>query len=64
VLFTSQIGELSFHMLKDNFVDIYRVQEHMAVQEVIDKYRSGELEQITAPTHGIEESRIIKEAEE
>jgi cation diffusion facilitator family transporter len=64
VLFTSQIGELSFHMLKDNFVDIYRVQEHMAVQEVIDEYRSGKLEQITAPTHGLEESQITKEVKE
>jgi cation diffusion facilitator family transporter len=60
VLFTSQIGELSFHMLKDNFVDIYSVQEHMTVQEVIDKYRAGELAQITAPTHGLEESQITK----
>lgn len=61
VLFTSQIGELSFHMLKDNFVDIYRVQEHMNVQDVIDKYRAGELTQITAPTHSLEESRIMQE---
>jgi cation diffusion facilitator family transporter len=64
VLFTSQIGELSFHMLKDNFVDIYRVQEHMNAQEVIDKYRSGELTQITAPTHSLEESRIMQEVAE
>jgi cation diffusion facilitator family transporter len=64
VLFTSQIGEFSFHMLKDNFVDIYRVQEYMNAQEVIDKYRGGELTQITAPTHSLEESRIMQEVAE
>ena len=64
VLFTAQIGELSFHMLKDNFVDIYHVQEHIDVQEVIDTYRNGELEQITAPSHGLEESQITKGVQE
>jgi cation diffusion facilitator family transporter len=64
VLFTSQIGELSFHMLKDNFVDIYGVQQHMTVQEVLDKYRAGELVQITAPTHELEHSRVAREAAE
>jgi cation diffusion facilitator family transporter len=59
VLFTAQIGELSFHMLKDNFVDIYRVQEHMTVQEVLNDYRADKLAQITAPTHGLEESQIM-----
>ena len=57
LLFTSQIGEISFHILRDNFVDIYKIEERLPVREVIEGYRSGELNQIVKPTHPIEESR-------
>jgi len=57
LLFTPRIGEISFYMLKDNFVDIYRVKEGLSVKEVIEKYHGGQLKQITAPTHPVEESQ-------
>jgi len=57
LLFTSQIGEISFYMLKDNFVDIYKASEGFSVKDIIKKYRNQEVEQITAPTHSIEESQ-------
>ena len=57
LLFTSRIGELSFYMLKDNFVDIYKIHEDSTVKEVIEKYRSNQLEQIVAPTHSLDESK-------
>ncbi|MDP8213104.1 MAG: cation diffusion facilitator family transporter [Candidatus Zapsychrus exili] len=57
LLFTSKIGEISFYMLKDNFVDIYRVEESLSVREIIEKYRTGQLESITKPTHPVEESK-------
>ena len=57
LLFTSQIGEISFHMLRDNFVDIYKTDEGLSVKDVIKKYRNQKIEQITAPTHCIEESQ-------
>ena len=60
LLFTSRIGELSFYMLKDNFVDIYKIKEDFSVKEAIEKYRNGQLEQITAPTHPLEESQVEK----
>lgn len=60
MLFTLRIGEISFYMLKDNFIDIYKIEEGLAVKEVIDKYLSGEVKQITAPTHPVEESESIK----
>ena len=44
-------------MLKDNFVDIYRVEESLSVREIIEKYRTGQLESITKPTHPVEESK-------
>ena len=56
LLFTSRIGELSFYMLKDNSVDIYRINEDSTVKEVVEKYRSNRLEQISAPTHSLDES--------
>ncbi len=56
LLFTSRIGEISFYMLKDNFVDIYKIEEGLSVKEVIEKYRKKQVEKITAPTHPIEES--------
>ena len=60
LLFTSRIGELSLYMLKDNFVDIYKIKEDFSVKEAIEKYRNKQLEQITAPTHPLEESQVEK----
>ncbi len=55
-LFTSQIGEISFHMLKDAFVDIYKVREGEPVAEVIESFRRGDIEVLNAPTHPAEKS--------
>ncbi len=57
LLFTSQIGEISFHMLRNNFVDIYKTNEGLSVKGIVRKYRNQEVEQITEPTHSIEESQ-------
>jgi len=43
VLFTSQVGELSFSMLKNNFVDIYRIEEGITVRETLQRYKNGDL---------------------
>ena len=61
LLFTSQIGEISFHMLKDNFVDICKAEEGVSIKEIIEKYHNNQLEQITAPTHSVEESQVEKQ---
>ena len=57
LLFTSQIGEISFYMLKDNFVDIYRVEGDLSVREVIEKYHNKQLEPLVTSTHPVEESK-------
>lgn len=36
VVFTSKIGEISFYMLKDNFISIYRAQAGLTVREILD----------------------------
>jgi predicted Fe-Mo cluster-binding NifX family protein len=60
ILFTRQIGELSFYMLKNSFVDIYQVEENDTVKQVINKYFNKELKEITSPTHSLEESQSEK----
>jgi len=56
VLFTSRIGEISFYMLKNNFVDIYRAEAGLSVREIIARYRNNQIERITLPTHSSEET--------
>jgi len=56
VLFTKQIGELAFSLLKERFVDIYLVEGAPTVREIVDAYRNNLLQKLHAPTHGLEES--------
>jgi cation diffusion facilitator family transporter len=56
VLFTRGIGELSFYMLKENFIDIYSVDEELTVRDIIQAFRENRLSRLTAPTHSLEES--------
>jgi predicted Fe-Mo cluster-binding NifX family protein len=44
--------------LRDNFVDMFKVEENRTVQEVIDQYRAGLLPQLTRPTHSVEQSLV------
>jgi cation diffusion facilitator family transporter len=57
LVFTARIGEISFHMLKDQFIDILKVEEDATVQEIVDKYRKGEIESLAVP-HPSEESEM------
>jgi cation diffusion facilitator family transporter len=58
LIFTVKIGEISFYRLRDNFVDMFQVEENRTVQEVIDQYRTGLLPQLTRPTHSVEQSLV------
>ncbi len=58
LLFTSRIGEISFYMLKDSFVDIYKAEEDSSMRDIIEKYHNNKLEQITSPTHSVEETHV------
>ncbi len=58
MLFTCNIGEIAFHMLKANFVDIYRVEENRSLNEVFEIYRNGRIQPLQAPTHSAEESLV------
>lgn len=51
LLFTNQIGEISFYILRDNLIDIYKVSEDgISLREVIEKFSDGKLERIEKPT--------------
>jgi cation diffusion facilitator family transporter len=58
LLFTSRIGEISFYMLKDNFVDIYKAEEDSSIKEIVEKYHNNQIEQISSPTHSVEETHV------
>jgi len=59
MLFTNRIGEISFYMLKENFIDIYQIlDENMTVKTVIELYRQNGLPRILNPTHSVEESEV------
>lgn len=60
LLFAASVGEISFHMLKNNFVDIYRVDKDATVSEIIELYRLNQLVSISEPTHSIEKSQVMK----
>ena len=59
LLFTVNIGEIAFHMLKDNLVDVYKVEEGLSVKEIIEKYRLKRLQPLMGPTHLTEESKVV-----
>ncbi|HQP49592.1 MAG TPA: cation diffusion facilitator family transporter [Spirochaetota bacterium] len=52
ILLTVEIGEISFHILRDNLIDIYKVPEgDITVKDVAQKFLAGKLEKIESPTH-------------
>jgi cation diffusion facilitator family transporter len=60
VVFTSKMGEISFHMLKDQFVDVLKAEENATVRETMDRYRRGEIEPFATP-HPAEESEMQRQ---
>jgi cation diffusion facilitator family transporter len=60
LLFTSRIGEISFHILKDHLVDIYQVKEGLSIHEVIDLYHFNQLKPMTGPTHTVEQAQVTR----
>lgn len=63
ILFTKQIGELAFSLLKDRFVDIYLVDGTPTVGEIVAAYRQGLLARLHGPTHGLEDSETGRSTE-
>jgi cation diffusion facilitator family transporter len=49
LLFVSSIGEISFHMLKNSYVDIIKIDREMSVKEIISLYKENKLDPITQP---------------
>jgi len=62
MLFTNRIGEIAFYMLKENFIDIYKIPKaKISVRQVFELYHKNQLSRITSPTHTVEESIIEKD---
>ena len=60
VLFTASIGEISFHILKSNMIDVFKAEAGSLVKETIDDYYANKLKRLEEPEHLIEESQISK----
>ena len=59
MLLANRIGEISFYMLKDNFIDIYHIEdENLTVKDVITLYRQNNLSRITQPTHTVDDAVV------
>jgi len=56
ILFTKQIGELAFSLLKERFVDIYKVEGKPSVREIVAAFRQQKLPLLHEPTHSLEDS--------
>lgn len=52
ILITRQVGEISFHILRDNLVDIYQVKKAKTAKEAINLFLKGEVNQLSEPTKG------------
>jgi cation diffusion facilitator family transporter len=49
LLFVRRIGEISFHMLKDHYIAIFRVEKDMSVDRIISMYCKGSIQPMTQP---------------
>ena len=62
LLFATNIGEIAYHLLKNNFVDIYKAEEGRTVKEILAGYRDNQLRPLTGPTHSVEMSQAAIQA--
>lgn len=58
LLLTSSIGEISFHIIHSNMIEIYRAEGGTTVQQALHAYFAGKLEQMCEPAHLFEESQV------
>jgi cation diffusion facilitator family transporter len=61
VALVREIGEISFHGLRDNLVEIYRVPQGLA-SEALEAYAAGRLKHLFSPTHSSEDK--LRETEQ
>lgn len=54
VVVTAQVGEISYHFLRERFVELFQGEENLAISEIIRRYRDGKLHPICP--HPIETS--------
>lgn len=60
VLITKQIGEISFHSLRDHLVEIYMSDEN-TVEEAVKEFVEGKLKHLDKPTRKLGEELFHRE---
>ncbi|MBF0452834.1 MAG: cation diffusion facilitator family transporter [Candidatus Magnetomorum sp.] len=58
MVFTKSIGEISFALLKDNYVDIYKINNTISLKEIIECYHLGHIERMAEATQTMDHSII------
>ncbi|MBN2040464.1 MAG: cation diffusion facilitator family transporter [Spirochaetes bacterium] len=59
IIFTMEIGEISFHILRDNLIDIYKIPDYnITAKKVVEEFKNKNLEKIIKPTHASDEPNI------
>ena len=56
LLFTASIGEISYHILKSNMIDVYQAKASRSVKETLLGYHDNRLKLLSEPSHLIETS--------
>ncbi len=49
LVFVTNIGEIAFHMLKNHYIDVLRVEREMTVREMIEAYKENRLHPVIKP---------------
>ena len=49
ILITKEIGEITFHTLRDSFIEIYKTEDK-TIKNIINKFKKNKLKRITNPT--------------
>ena len=60
LVFTANIGEISYHMLKSHMIDIFQAIQGSTIKETVDSYHHNQLKQLAEPAHLIEESQVFQ----
>ncbi len=60
LVFTANIGEISYHMLKSHMIDIFQATQGSTIEETVVSYYHEQLKPLAEPMHLIEESQIFK----
>jgi len=61
MVFVVQMGEITFSMLTNHYVDIYQVPEHSTLKDIFNRYYEKTIQKMGNASHSVNESLLAKE---